>query len=97
LGCNTYYQQDGDIKKESNKFHGFHDTKCRKLGQKTVRSMKLKFCEVVAVPVVTYGCQNWVVKRLDRHKVAAPKTFLRPTARHIHDQILNMGYLNVTN
>jgi hypothetical protein len=87
LGCNASYQQDGDIYRV--KYQAFYAAKCRKLVQKTVRSMKLKFCEVLAVPVLTYGCQNWVVKRLDRHKVAAPETtFLRPISRHSHhDQI----------
>ena len=57
----------------------------RTLRHKTRLDAQLKFCKIMAVPVVTYGCENWTLNRicLDRRRIGtAEMKFLRPLASY---------------
>ena len=45
------------------------------------KTHSIKFYQVMAVPVLMYGSENWSLNRSDKRKIeAAEMRFLRPTA-----------------
>jgi hypothetical protein len=50
----------------------------RTLRQKTFQSTQLKFCKIMAVPMLTYASENWTINRSDKKKIeSAEMMFLR--------------------
>ena len=41
----------------------------RTLKNKTLRKTQLKFYKTMAVPMLTYACENWTLNRSDRRKI----------------------------
>jgi hypothetical protein len=56
-----------------NKFQMFCGTLRRTLRDKTKRNPQATFYEFVVVPGLTYGCENWAIKRSDKCKIKALK------------------------
>lgn len=81
LGFNISYCDKKDINIKIQKFQKLCGTIRRALRQKTRQDTQLKFYKTMAVPMLTYGCENWTVNRSDRRKIeAAEMRFLRPLA-----------------
>lgn len=78
LGCNISYEVDHDIENKINKFQRICGTINRTLRNKTRKDTKIKFYKTMAVPILTYGSESWVVKETDKRKLqAAEMRFLR--------------------
>jgi hypothetical protein len=63
----------------------------RTLINKTRKDIQLKFYKVMAVPVLLYGCENWVLNTVDRRKTETAETkFLRRVAGYtLRDEVRN--------
>lgn len=78
LGCNITYDVDRDINNKISKFQWICGTINRTLKNKTRKETKLKFYKTMAVPVLTYGSESWIIKERDKSKLqAAEMRFLR--------------------
>ena len=78
LGCDITYDRDKDIENKINKFQSICGTINRTLQNKTRKDTKLKFYKVMAVPVLMYGSESWILKEADKNKIqAAEMRFLR--------------------
>lgn len=64
-----------------NRFQSMCGTIRRTLKNKTLRKTQLKFYKTMAVPMLTYACENWTLNRSDRRKIeTAEMKFLRSVA-----------------
>ncbi|KAJ4432143.1 hypothetical protein ANN_20759, partial [Periplaneta americana] len=69
---------DRDIDNKISKFRWICGTINRTLKNKTRKETKLKFYKTMAVPVLTYGSESWIIKERDKSKLqAAEMRFLR--------------------
>lgn len=81
LGFNVSYCQKNDINIKINRFQGMCGTIRRTLKNKTLRTTQLKFYKTMAVPMLTYACENWTLNRSDKRKIeTAEMKFLRSVA-----------------
>ncbi|KAJ4429720.1 hypothetical protein ANN_21924 [Periplaneta americana] len=69
LGCNITYDVDRDIDNKISKFQWICGTINRTLKNKTRKETKLKFYKTMAVPVLTYGSESWIIKERDKSKL----------------------------
>ena len=52
----------------------------RTLGNKASKDTKIKFCKVMATPVLTYGSETWTMTRNDKRRVRTSEMkFLKKT------------------
>ena len=50
----------------------------RTLKNKTRKDTQLKFCRVMAVPMLLYGTESWITRKRDKNRIqAAEMKFLR--------------------
>lgn len=78
LGCDISYDYDEDINNKVSKFQGICGTINRTLRNKVRKETQLKFYKVLAVPVILYGSESWILRRKDESKItAAEMRFLR--------------------
>lgn len=78
LGCNVSYDRDKDIENKLNKFQLICGTINRTLQNKTRKDTKLKFYKIMAVPVLMFGSESWILQERDRSKIqSAEMKFLR--------------------
>jgi hypothetical protein len=80
LGFNASYILKEDINIKLNKFQRMCGTIRRTLRQKTLQSTQLKFCNLMAVPMLTYESENWTINRSDKKIELAEMKFLRSVA-----------------
>lgn len=81
LGFNVSYCQKNDINMKLNRFYNMCGTIRRTLKNKTLKSTQLKFYKTMAVPTLTYACENWTINRSDKRKIeTAEMKFLRSVA-----------------
>ena len=53
----------------------------RTLKNKTLQETQMKFYKTLAVPVITYGCENWSLNRTEKRKIESSEMkFLRSVA-----------------
>lgn len=76
-----YPTAKNDINIKINRFYNMCGTIRRTLKNKTLRTTQLKFYKTMAVPMLTYACENWTLNRSDRRKIeTAEMKFLRSVA-----------------
>lgn len=81
LGCNISYLKEQDVKNKMSKFQQMCGTIRRTLKNKTQRSTQLKFYTSLAVPILTYGSENWSINRATKKKIETSEMkFLRSVA-----------------
>jgi Tfp pilus assembly pilus retraction ATPase PilT len=61
LGFDVSYCLKEDIKIKLNKFQGMCGMIQRTLKQKTLQTTQLKFYKIMAVPMLTYASENWMI------------------------------------
>lgn len=81
LGFNVSYCQKNDINIKLNRFYNMCGTIRRTLKNKTLKSTQLKFYKTMAVPMLTYACENWTLNRSNKRRIeVAEMKFLRSVA-----------------
>ena len=54
------------------------------LGQKTLKETRIKFYNILALPVFLYGSETWTIKARDARRItAAEMKYMRRTAGYI--------------
>ena len=78
LGCLISYDQEKDVERKLNKFQHMCGTIHRTLRNKTRKDTMIRFYKVLAVPLLTYGSENWVLNRTAKRRIeTAEMRFLR--------------------
>ncbi|XP_039281346.1 uncharacterized protein LOC120350716 [Nilaparvata lugens] len=78
LGCTLTYEKDEDIFNKLKKIQYICGTIHRTLKNKVKRVTKLKFYKTMAIPVLMYESESWVVGRKEISRIqAAEMRFLR--------------------
>lgn len=78
LGCEITYGRDRDITSKIHKFQAICGTINRTFKKKARKETLLKFYDIMALPVLLYGCETWVQKQEDcRRLESAEMRFLR--------------------
>lgn len=81
LGCTITYLKEQDVDIKINRFQGMCGTIIRTLKNKTLPETQLKFYKTLAVPLLTYGCENWTLNRNNKRKLESSEMkFLRSVA-----------------
>lgn len=92
LGCWISYEQERDIEYKLNQFRHICGTIQRTLRNKTRKDTIIKFYKVLAVPLLLYGSENWVLNRSVKRKIETSEMqFLRRISGYtLQDHIYNM-------
>ncbi|KAJ4452195.1 hypothetical protein ANN_03713 [Periplaneta americana] len=78
IGCDVTYEEEQDINKNTQKFQHICGTIRRSLRNKVRNDTQLRFYTTMALPVVMYGSEAWVLKEKEKSKIqAAEMSFLR--------------------
>ena len=82
LGMDLSYRGEADIKNKIYKFAKITGLINRTLPANKVRKETLiRVYNTLAVPTLTYGCENWALKKSDKSRItAAEMRFMRRTA-----------------
>ncbi|PSN39989.1 hypothetical protein C0J52_25074 [Blattella germanica] len=96
LGCDISYDYDEDINNKVAKFQGMCGTINRTLRNKIRKETQLKFHKVLAVPVILYGSESWILRRKDESKLtAAEMRFLRSVVHQMFQQRMKKDSLTM--
>lgn len=80
LGCNISYMKNEDIQNKINKFSYVCGVIKRSL-KSTRKETKIKFYKVMAVPMLLYGSEFWILTKKEERRIeAAEMKFLRSVA-----------------
>lgn len=78
LGCDTTYERDKDVESKVHKFQAICGTINRTLKHKTRKDTRIKFYKTMAVPILTYGSESWIMNARNKSNIqAAEMRFLR--------------------
>jgi hypothetical protein len=61
LGCETSFIQERDVNNKIQKFQMVCGTISRTLKNKTRKGTLMKFYKTMAVPILSYGSESWVI------------------------------------
>lgn len=78
LGCEVTFLDNKDLTNKLNKFRYICGTIQKCLKNRTRKDTRLKFYKTMAVPVVLYGSETWVLSKREQTRLqAAEMKFLR--------------------
>lgn len=99
LGCDLSYDYENDIDIKLHRFQQMCGTIRRTLSKKTRRETQLKMYKVMAVPVLLYGSESWVLTRKKSSNIQASEMrFLRAVKGcSLLDQLRNENIRNDLN
>ena len=82
VGVNISYQGEVDVQNKLNRFLRVSGSINRTLrANKVSREARLKVYNTLAIPVLTFGCEVWSLRKTDKQRItAAEMRFLRRTA-----------------
>ena len=94
LGCEVTFNYEEDLRNKVHKFQNMCGTIKRTLKNKTQKETMLKFYKTMAVPILTYGSENWPMNRKDRRTIeTAEMKFLRYVAGYSLTDHMRSDYI----